>query len=450
MNSNLDNNFKDAFEQYELPYNPAAWNALNDKLDKIQQTSENAPKSPSSGSGMKWIAGSTVAVIVASALIFMLTTDDSADQNKVATAVPSVEQGTGNNTSTADQSKTQGGGIGLSTKNDSEQLTAESNYTKDNQQSEQRLSSGDKLSKTDTKLPATAPKNVATEYAQPNTTGKNPSSDAYKNDVSGGLINNPSGGNQKTELIFPDIDYTICEHSSASITNKNSNSDLIVTSPDGKEQVIPAGKTITYQTGDAGTYTITAKKSSTGTSFSVKESPTVDFVINDEIKYENGIPSIPLESYSDATGFEWSFEGSSMKQHGTKAYAHFYKKGIHEITLTGKNSSGCKNSVTKSVTVDEDYNLLAPSAFMPQSDDNRKNKFIPIALTMRNTDFRLMIIEPRTGAIIYETTSKEGWDGIDRNTNRLVEENKSYAWKVILATPEPGERKEYSGIVVRL
>lgn len=446
MNSNLDNNFKDAFEQYELPYNSAAWTALNDKLDKIQQTPGNTQKSPS-GSGMKWIVGSAIAVIVSSALIFTLTTDDSSDKRKVTAEMTPIEQRANATTPSANQPATEN--TVSTTEDRSEKSETDRSDTKNSAQSEQHVSAENRSSKTDVKLPVTATKNTTFEQT-PTTSSSGKNSDPSKNEASGGIINSP-GVNQKTELIFPDIDYTICEHSSASITNKNSNADLVVTSPDGREQLIPAGKTITYQTNEAGVYTISAKKqTSSGTSFTVKESPNLDFTINDETKYENGIPSIPLESYSDATGFEWSFEGSSIKQHGTKAYAHFYKKGIHEITLTGKNSSGCKNTITKSITIDEDYNLLAPSAFMPQSDDNRKNKFIPIALTMRATDFKLIIIEPRTGAIIYETTSKEGWDGIDRNTNRMVEENKSYAWKVILATPEPGERKEYSGIVVRL
>ncbi|MBX2948926.1 MAG: hypothetical protein KF704_06580 [Crocinitomicaceae bacterium] len=449
MNSNLDNKFKDAFEQYELPYNPAAWDALNNRLDKIQQAPGNIQKPSSSGSGMKWIAGSAVVVIVSSALIFMFSTDDSSGKNKVAAGMTPIEQSGSNPTTSGNQPTTPE--TTLTAKDHSGTSVNTSDQKNDRQSSGQGIPAGDKSLRTEAKLPATTFKNTASDYTQAsNPTGKTTASDTYKADVTGGTVH-PNGDNHKAELFFPDIDYTICEHSSVSIANKNSTADLIITSPNGKEQVIPAGKTINYQTGEAGVYTITAKKQAAGgTSFIVKESPRVDFMMNDEIKYENGIPSIPLESYSDAAGFEWSFEGNSIKQYGTKAYAHFYKKGIHEITLTGKNSSGCKNSVTKSVTIDEDYNLLAPSAFMPQSDDIRKNKFIPIALTMRNTDFRLLIIEPRTGAVIYETTSKEGWDGIDRNTNRMVEENKSYAWKVILATPEPGEPKEYSGIVVRL
>ena len=42
------------------------------------------------------------------------------------------------------------------------------------------------------------------------------------------------------------------------------------------------------------------------------------------------------------------------------------------------------------------------------------------------------------------------WDGIDRNTGKLVDENKSFVWKVILENPEINEKPEYIGTVVRL
>jgi len=36
------------------------------------------------------------------------------------------------------------------------------------------------------------------------------------------------------------------------------------------------------------------------------------------------------------------------------------------------------------------------------------------------------------------------------NTGELVEENKSYVWKVVLQNPEKGESPEYMGTIVRL
>jgi hypothetical protein len=52
---------------------------------------------------------------------------------------------------------------------------------------------------------------------------------------------------------------------------------------------------------------------------------------------------------------------------------------------------------------------------------------------------------------LFETsTADQPWDGIDRNTGKMVDENKSYVWKVILDQPESNEKPEYLGTVVRL
>ena len=72
-------------------------------------------------------------------------------------------------------------------------------------------------------------------------------------------------------------------------------------------------------------------------------------------------------------------------------------------------------------------------------------------MTQRDTPFHMIVIDPADGAILFETsTADQPWDGIDRNTGKMVDENKSYVWKVILEQPESNEKPEYLGTVVRL
>ena len=72
-------------------------------------------------------------------------------------------------------------------------------------------------------------------------------------------------------------------------------------------------------------------------------------------------------------------------------------------------------------------------------------------LPRRDTPFKMIIIDPSDGAILFETSSADmPWDGIDRNTGKMVDENKSFVWKVILENPESNEKPEYIGTVVRL
>ncbi len=427
MKSNLEQNFKNAFDKYELPYNPDAWNALNDKLDQLKGSpSKSAPTNT-----FKWASGIGVALIAVSAIIYAVVNSSSSQ--------PAAGKKTAQNhdTSVAKQPASE-----------------EQQYSKDTHSSE---------------TVRTGTENITAQDNTGITTGtKQHTAEKYLQDVPAQNRNKheqtvPSTPNERPLASFPIVVNTplreeqvylpeindICEGGVLPIANKN-NVSIFIVSPNGKETEIKASSSVYYTANEAGTYVIQAKKAPVTSSFTVKEAPKADFTIDLENQYENGIPSIPVQTHSEGNSFTWSFEGSPVKQTGTKAYAHFYKKGTHQVTLTSRNSNGCEASTTKSITIDKDYNLLAPTGFMPLSDDSRKNRFIPVALQHRDTEFKMYIIEPRKGSVIFETSSLEGWNGVDATTNQLVEENKSFIWKVILANPEPGEPREYKGIIMRL
>lgn len=424
MKNNLEQNFKDAFDEYELPYNQSAWNALNDKLDQLQ----SKPPKSTPNTNWKWISGVSLLVISASAVIYAVT-NSSNDHTIHQTAA--LTESTDGKQQQADQ-------IHSVSENQSPSLHTNSSET-------EHIVINDKVT-------LSGRTNKVNESVQGNSTPQkneqeNPSASGSNNPI----ISFPISTELPTkaeQLYFPEINDA-CEGSVLPIVNKN-NVPIFIVSPNGQETEIKASSSVYFTAKEAGTYFVTSGKSSLKNSFVVKEAPKADFTIDLENQYENGIPSILVETFSEGANFTWSFEGSNIKQKGKKAYAHFYKKGTHQVTLTSKNNYGCETTTTKLITVDQDYNLLAPTGFMPLSDDNRKNHFIPVALQHRTTEFRMYIIDPKTGSVIFETSSTEGWNGVDATTNQLVEENTSFIWKVILAHPEPEERNEYKGIIVRL
>lgn len=434
MKSNLDKKFKDAFEKYELPYNPQAWEALNGKLDALQAT----PKSPTGRNRFKWFGGAAVAIIATTAFIYTISTADK-DVNdntphsteKQTESISSTDQKETNSTATVD--------------NKNNQLTENSSEANNTPSTQETVSDTKALSNSTTNTTQNNTANTANQKEA--TTVQSNKQDIAKTPTEAPSETIGSNDNNTTFInLLLDL-KDMCEGDVTTVKNKNASAITII-APSGKELVVAAYQTIDFKPTESGVYTISSKDDDR--TIIVKESPKLDFNINEELKYENGIPSIPCETYSEASNFIWNFEGCTTKQYGEKAAAHFYKRGDYKITLTAKNTDGCKGSVVKTVTIDENYNLLAPSGFMPKSDDARKNRFIPIALTLRNTEFKMTIFDPRTGNVVFETNSTEGWDGLDRNTRQLVDENKSFAWKVILAQPEPGEPKEYTGIVVRM
>lgn len=442
MKSNLEGNFKDVFEEYELPYNEKAWTSLNEKLDKLQ--GRTAPKAKS-GSTWKWIAG--LAIVAATATVFSIIQNESMEINHHTVSGSEIKpEDTNSNVVNSKEKQAEA---------DKKEPLDSSLSDKENSHPKKNMNTHPTSAVTENNIIKN--KQTLAEVSKGNSDKTNTTSGQILLTESKVSENPPyidlskknnSPLNTSRTVILPEIE-SVCENTIIPISNKN-NIPLLITSPNGNITSVDGQKTINYRVSEAGTYTISEKSADNKSTFIVKEAPKLDFEINEDVKYENGIPSIPVESLVDGSNFEWSFEDSKFRQYGSKATAHFYKKGIYEITLKSKNNSGCESTLSKSVTIENDYNLLAPSGFMPLSDDPRKNRFIPIALTIRNTAFKMTIIEPRTGAIVFETTSLEGWDGVDRNTRQMVEENKSYAWKVVLANPEPNEPKEYKGVVVRL
>jgi hypothetical protein len=128
-----------------------------------------------------------------------------------------------------------------------------------------------------------------------------------------------------------------------------------------------------------------------------------------------------------------------------------FEKGIAIVEVQALGASGCKSKEKEMISISEDYNLLAVNAFNPQSMDSRNSSFMPFALTIRQTPFKLMILDPDNGGLIFQSTdASNAWDGIDRRDGKMVPSNKAYIWKVVLQNPVAGEKGEYRGTIVRM
>ena len=178
---------------------------------------------------------------------------------------------------------------------------------------------------------------------------------------------------------------------------------------------------------------------------------SIDFEIDNEFQYENGLPTLHLKATNFATNYEWDFEKLIFTPTTKEVEVHYFKKGVYNVKLSTTNSNGQIISETKKITVPEDYNLLAVDAFSPTENNIKTNTFIPFALTVRNVRFTMTIIDSKNGGILYQTSdANQPWDGIDKRTGVLVNASESFIWKVTLENPEQGESPIYKGVVIRL
>jgi len=167
----------------------------------------------------------------------------------------------------------------------------------------------------------------------------------------------------------------------------------------------------------------------------------------DELEYIKGLPTIRAYANEDVQSPVWKISGFANSQKGKSVEVNIYKKGTYTLNLKGTDLFGCEINETTEIDIPK-YNLLAVTAFIPQSSDSRKNTFIPYALTQREVSFRMIILDPKDGGLVYQTTdSSMPWDGIDIRNGQEATGNTDYNWRVEIINPSLGEPKIYQGLI---
>lgn len=172
----------------------------------------------------------------------------------------------------------------------------------------------------------------------------------------------------------------------------------------------------------------------------VRANPQANFRIE---KSEN-MELLPEVIFSNSTKYyshiKWVFDEDRIDDQ--KSVKKLYRnKGRYNIGLYVSNQFGCSDSIFKEVVIENDYNLMAPSAFTP-NDDGMNDSFIPKALTFLGKKFNMQIIS-KNGKVVFESKNIETpWNGKLNNSGPLLD-NGSYAWTVKL---EDGSI--YSGTVI--
>ena len=435
----MEKSIKKSLENYELTYNPSAWTALSAKLDVKSPAA--APKS-----NMKWYLAASAVAITAVASYFVITSDSNEELIAPITAEISDNLTETNNSTrptTTESNQTSQLNQGMNNEialepgiapNESESNSATANTTETSQENTTEASVH----------------HTPTPSVTPELRSDNVSNGTENIGTSANGNNNP--GVTPQSFAMPTIG-DVCIGEKVKINNEN-DFELSIIYPNGVNWTGNSKSVTTLNPNISGVYHVGYVDGNTfveaGT-FTVKEGPTADFEFIDilDIYNDNGIPTTEVSATSAGTHYEWTY--GDKKHVGKRATPHFFKNGKHKIRLTVTGSNGCKEHITKTVTINENYNLLAPTSFVPTDLDPVNNRFMPYALTVRNTAFRLIIIDRNDGHLIYETNdASEGWDGIDRQTGAMVKYENSYIWKVTINRPESGEKSEYAGTIIPL
>lgn len=421
---NIEQILKESLENHELPFNEAAWESMSKRLDGT---------TPSPFYRKWWVAASVGTVLVGSALFFALNSQSDGEQTtKNSTAVVSQNSTT---PQTNSQSESR-----LNTNNNVNPQT-------NTPQTENHSVNGTQSAP----ITHTNPMNVdANHIAQPSkeTTPKNTTPQSSQGTPSKGTPDN--NGEQKTNYLLVSLAQTsVCVGDEIEISNPNPDLAISVIQ-NNRTQIISGGSKRTFTANSEGVIEIVSGKT-TQTITVNKPADNLYISADQTILYKDGIPTVEFNVSGSDNSVKWSVEKHHSEVENRNLIVHPYVGKEITVKATSKDLNGCTVSETKTISIKEEYNLRAANSFNINSSDSRNNRFMPYALTERNTAFELTILDAKSGRILYKTNdASNGWDGTDMQTGSLAQINSTYIWRVVMKTPLPGEPKAYNGTIVLL
>lgn len=174
------------------------------------------------------------------------------------------------------------------------------------------------------------------------------------------------------------------------------------------------------------------------------ELPRADFTFSPEHPLENNeiVIFTNTSKGENITSHEWFFFNNDEPVRKTMHQSYFFDKaGTYPIALVTKNQWGCTDTVVKSITVAEDFQIYVPNAFTPDGDQ-LNDVFLPIAHGIKL--YQLEIYN-RWGERLFVTKDlQEGWDGYYKGE---LCKGDVYTWK-ISSSSWSGKQEQKTGTVV--
>lgn len=138
--------------------------------------------------------------------------------------------------------------------------------------------------------------------------------------------------------------------------------------------------------------------------------------------------------------YEWDFGDGN-----TSTMVHpnntFNEPGDYLVTLIAEDALGCRDTITKLITIDEEYHIYIPNAITP--DGNEFNEEFKVS-TVNITQFQIQIFN-RWGELLFESSDRNfSWDATYKG--RRVRDG-VYPWKVTYRSKNDDEDVILNGFV---
>ena len=151
-----------------------------------------------------------------------------------------------------------------------------------------------------------------------------------------------------------------------------------------------------------------------------------------------------------ASQYLWNFGDYASPTNTSSAVnpSHEYTySGTYTVMLIATNQYGCKDFITKVITIDPEFHLYIPNVFTP--DGNGLNDvFQPKGVGIDENDYKMLIFD-RWGELIFQSNNfNKGWDGSVKGSLGKATQD-VYVYKIYVKDLK-GNRHEFVGHVTCL
>ena len=173
--------------------------------------------------------------------------------------------------------------------------------------------------------------------------------------------------------------------------------------------------------------------------------PVADFKVSNSVASVFD-PSFEFENLSvDGVTYTWHFgDGeTSSEEHPIHEYAY---PGTWQVRMIAENMFGCTDEVTRTVQVDNDFQVYIPNSFTP-NNDGLNDVFKPEMEGLEFVTKYMFRVYDKWGTVIFESEDpKDAWLGDVRDSNEYTI-NSTYRYQLIIEIEQSAETKMYDGVV---
>jgi gliding motility-associated-like protein len=165
-------------------------------------------------------------------------------------------------------------------------------------------------------------------------------------------------------------------------------------------------------------------------------------IINPDIQFTNQTSGLMTNTYT------WNFSNIEISSAINPAYS-FTNIGQYTVSLLAVSPDLCRDSVTKTITINPDVVLYVPNAFTPGNKDGLNDLF-EIFLPPTGVDYSTfdLKIYDRWGELVYKTNDVTAfWNGSKNNSGEILKQD-IFVWKITFKDLKKNYYQRYGNVTL--